>query len=800
MWCVVVLNSLNKTRLSPLLVAFLAASATLSLSNAANGQTAEVPSPEINSTSSDLVPKPPTVKASKVKVAKKAGKQAIAAKPQSASEAPAKKVQGTIAPALRTASDEISPADMLAMPPIFAQATPEQNTPDRIQVRPRGSSPATPPTPTTIPPVPQPTPPTAAPEAAPTAPAETPTPTTPTPPPETPPQTAEPEARVLVAEVAVKGAEGQFQDEVYRVIRTQPGRTTTRSQLQEDINAIFATGFFSNVKAVPEDTPLGVRVTFEVVVNPVLQSVKVEGNRVLPEQVVTDSFGDQYGKVLNLNTLQDGIKKVNKWYQDKGYVLAQVLDSPAVSQDGTVILQVAEGEVESIKVRFINKDGADVDPKSGKPIKGRTRDFIITREFQTKPGDIFNRRMVEQDIQRVFGLGIFEDVRLSLQPSETDPRKVIIVPNVVEKNTGSIFASAGISSASGLFGSVGYQQQNIGGNNQKFSTEVQVGQREILFDFNFTDPWIGGDPYRTSYTVNLFRRQTISVIFDGGKPTVKAPNGDVPIVLRTGGILSFTRPLSKNVFERPEWVASLGLQYQRVVIRDGNRNTIPFDALGNCLSFPNGNTCTGKNDLTSLQFGVVRDRRNDALRPTSGSFLRLGTEQWLPIGEGNILGNRVRGSYSKYIPIQLVKFTKGCRVANPRPSDCPQTFAFNLQAGTVVGDLPPYEAFALGGANSVRGYDEGDLGAVRSFVQGTIEYRFPIISIFSGALFVDGAYDFGSQGLVPGNPGGVRGKPGSGYGYGVGVRVQSPLGPIRVDFGINDQGNTRINFGIGERF
>jgi outer membrane protein insertion porin family len=164
------------------------------------------------------------------------------------------------------------------------------------------------------------------------------------------------------------------------------------------------------------------------------------------------------------------------------------------------------------------------------------------------------------------------------------------------------------------------------------------------------------------------------------------------------------------------------------------------------------------------------------------------------------LFNRLRGSYSFYIPVQLIRFNKGCRIINPKPSDCPQTFAFNFQGGAVIGDLPPYEAFALGGANSVRGYDEGDLAAARDFVQGTIEYRFPIISIFSGAFFFDAAYDFGSQGLVPGNPGGIRGKPGSGFGYGVGVRIQSPLGPIRVDFGINDQGDTRVNFGIGERF
>ncbi|MGQ9870711.1 BamA/TamA family outer membrane protein [Leptodesmis sp.] len=807
---------------SPLAVALLATSAAFGLSNAANGQTVDAPSADADSASISI-PIAPADLASGEEASKRRSsppsqtfksiqpslqKPVIPAKnitplqtqkpgqksTQKLADKPVEKTpRATIALPVRISSD-LSSADVLFLPLVIAQAGAGQESPDRLQINPFSPGQSQP----SAPQIPAPTAPT---ETAPTTPS-TPapeTPTTPVPetaPPSTPPQTSEPEPRVLVSEVVVSGAEGDLVNEVYGAIRTQPGRTTTRSQLQEDINAIFATGYFSNVRAVPEDTPLGVRVTFEVTPNPILRSVQLEGNTVLPPSEIEKAFGDQYSKILNLNALKDGIKILNQWYQDNGYVLAQVLDSPAVSPDGVVTLQVAEGQVEAVKVRFINKEGEDVDSKTGKPIRGRTRDFIVTREFQTKPGDIFNRRIIEQDLQRAFGLGIFDDIRLSLQPSETDPRKVIVIANVVEKNAGSIFASAGISSASGLFGSVGYQQNNLGGNNQKLGAEVQVGQRELLFDLNFTDPWIGGDPFRTSYTINLFRRRTISLIFDGGEREVNLPNGDTPRILRTGGILSFTRPLSRDVFRRAEWIASLGLQYQRVSIRDSDGRLSPVDELGNSLSFSG----TGRDDLLSLQFGIVQDRRNDVLRPTSGSLLRLGTEQFLPIGEGNILGNRLRGSYSYYIPTQLAKFTAGCRKVNPTPADCPQTLAFNIQGGAFLGDLPPYEAFALGGSNSVRGYGEGELAAARDFIQGTIEYRFPVFNIISGALFVDGAYGFGSQGLVPGNPGGNRGKPGKGYGYGLGVRVQSPLGPIRVDFGINDQGDTQFSFGIGERF
>jgi outer membrane protein insertion porin family len=616
------------------------------------------------------------------------------------------------------------------------------------------------------------------------------------------------EARVLVSEVSVKNQAGQqilpeLENQVYKAIRTQPGRTTTRSQLQQDINAIFGTGYFSNVQAVPEDTPLGVRVSFVVQPNPVLTKVQIQANTgtnvpsVLPANAVDEIFKEQYGGILNLRSLQEGIKTLTKRYQDQGYVLANVVGAPQVAENGVVTLQITEGVVESIRVRFRNKDGQDTDDK-GRPIRGRTREYIVKRELELKPGQIFNRNIVQKDLQRVFGLGLFEDINVSLDPG-TDPSKVNVVVNVAERSSGSIAAGAGISSASGLFGTVSYQQQNLGGRNQKLGAEVQVGQRELLFDLRFTDPWIAGDPNRTSYTANIFRRQSISLIFDGADDNIETlgrqrqdgtfPDGDRPRVIRTGGGITFTRPLSGNPFTNSEWTASAGFQYQRIAITDADGNIRRLGRVENSNN-PNdqlqlSQSGEGRDDLLLLQLGAARDRRNNALQPTKGSFLRFGVDQSLPVGLGSIFLTRFRGSYSQYVPVKFTNFNKGA-----------QTLAFNIQGGTVLGDLPPYEAFTLGGSNSVRGYEEGILGAGRSYVQASLEYRFPVFSVVSGALFFDVGSDLGSSTRAAE----LLNKGGTGYGYGLGVRVQSPLGPIRVDYGINDDGDSRINFGIGERF
>ena len=606
--------------------------------------------------------------------------------------------------------------------------------------------------------------------------------------------------QVLVSEVLVRQTDGrpldlELQNEVYDSIRTQPGRTTTSRQLQDDVNAIYATGFFGRVEPLAEETPLGVRIIFEVLPNPTLNRVAVQNNQVLSQERVDDIFGDQYGSILNLRDFQEGVEAVNRWYQSNGYVLAQVLDPPPlpetgpvtpppVSADGVVTLDVAEGVIEDIEVRFLSEDGQAVD-EEGQPIEGRTRPFIVTREMQSQPGDVFNRDRIQNDLQRVFGLGLFDDINLSVEPGE-NPRQAVVVINAIEGSFGSVAAGGGFSSVGGFFGTASYQEQNFGGNNQTLGAEVQLGTRGLFFDVNFTDPWIGGDPFRTAYNVNLFRRRSISLVYDSGddQPEVELPNGDRPRIDRLGGGVTFTRPLTRDVFDnRQAWTASLGLQVQEVTIRDSDGDRSPQDELGNLLAANED----GTDFMASVRLGLARDRRNNLLDPTRGDRVSVSTEQVLPFDD-NVSFNRLRGSYSYYLPVDFLDLEGS------------QALAFNVQAGTIIGDMPPYEAFVLGGVNSVRGYSEGALGAGRSFLQATAEYRFPIFAIVGGVAFLDVGTDLGTAGDVPGNPADVRDKPGSGLGYGLGLRIQSPIGPIRVDFAINDEGENRFHFGIGQRF
>jgi outer membrane protein insertion porin family len=608
------------------------------------------------------------------------------------------------------------------------------------------------------------------------------------------PVPADAQKQVLVSDIVIRSNQGTLSPEltakIRQVLTVKTGQPTTRAQLEQNLNAIRALGAFSAVEIVPEDTAKGVRLSFVVAPYGVLNQVAIEtlpanSSTVLKQADIDRIFQPQYGKPLNAVELQAAIKQLNQLYQTQGYNLAQVVDVKELTPDGKLSIVIAEGLIEDVQVRFINKEGSLVDDKK-QPFKGTTRPFIITREAELKPGKIFNRATAEKDLRRIYGLGLFDDVRVSFAPG-TDPAKVILQLNVLERKTSSILAGGGISSTNGVFGSVTYNQLNVGGNAQKLGAEIQVGSLSTLYNINFTDPWIATDPNRTSYNVNIFQQRSISLVFGGGKTPQFVPGTtDTPTIFRQGGGITFSRPLNGDPYSDSTLRASLGVQYQRVSVRDINGNGIvPKDTSGNDLSFSG----TGSDDLLMVQLGLTQDLRNSFADPTQGSLLKLGVDQSIPVGLGNILMTRARASYTNYTPVKLLNFTPGS-----------QALVFNIQGGTILGDLPPYEAFSLGGTTSVRGYEDGDVGSGRSYVQATAEYRFPLISIVGASLFADYGSDLGTGASVPGNPAAVRGKPGNGFGYGAGIRINSPIGPIRVDYALNNRSETRIQFGIGERF
>jgi len=131
-------------------------------------------------------------------------------------------------------------------------------------------------------------------------------------------------------------------------------------------------------------------------------------NSLISDEYVDDIFNNYYGTTLNLNEIQNKIEIIKKRYEKEGYSLVRINGPDRISENGVVTLKISEGIISDVKIRFPDSDGEFI--VDGKPRKGKTKDWVIKRELKTKPGTIFNRKILDADISRLYATSLFDDV------------------------------------------------------------------------------------------------------------------------------------------------------------------------------------------------------------------------------------------------------------------------------------------------------------------------------------------------------------------------------------------------------
>ncbi|XP_059624987.1 outer envelope protein 80, chloroplastic [Cornus florida] len=573
------------------------------------------------------------------------------------------------------------------------------------------------------------------------------------------------EERVLISEVLVRNKDGEelerkdLENEAVASLKAcRPNSALTVREVQEDVHRIIDSGYFYSCMPVAVDTRDGIRLVFQVEPNQEFQGLVCEGANVLPVKFVEDAFRGGYGKVVNIRRLDEVINSINDWYMERG--LFGLVSDIEILSGGIIRLQVAEAEVNNISIRSLDR-------KTGEPTVGKTRPETILRQLTTKKGQVYSMLQGKRDVETVLTMGIMEDVSIVPQPAG-DTGKVDLTMNVVERVSGGFSAGGGISSGitsgplSGLIGSFAYSHRNVFGRNQKFNVSLERGQIDSIFRINYTDPWIEGDDKRTSRSIMIQNSRTPGTLVHGNQHG----NSSLTIGRVTAGI-EYSRPF------RPKWSGTAGLIFQHAGARDDKGVPIIKDSYNSPL------TASGNNhdDMLLAKFESVYTGSGD---PGSSMFV-FNMEQGLPVLPDWLFFNRVNA-----------RSRKGFEVG-------PARFLFSLSGGHVIGNFSPHEAFAIGGTNSVRGYEEGAVGSGRSYVVGCAEMSFPLLGPVEGVMFADYGTDLGSGPNVPGDPAGARLKPGSGHGYGIGMRVDSPLGPLRLEYAFNDKQAGRFHFGVGHR-
>ena len=628
-------------------------------------------------------------------------------------------------------------------------------------------------------------------------------------------------SNVLISEIIIEGwedhPEGRNLELVaYDSMSIKPGSVVNNQILKQDINNIYASGLFSGVKFKAEDGNLGVKLIVTITPNPILKKVIIDQeNVIIPQEFVDKTFSEYYGTTLNLNIFTKRLNVIKEWYKERGYSLARINGPERILDNGEVQLQIEEGLVSQIKIRFI-----DANEELRK--RGKTKEWVIKREMKTIPGEVFNRVTLESDIKRLYSTSLFNDVKVSLSPDPISSEKVIITLDISEQRTGSLNGGLGFSNAAGIFAQLGFKESNTFGRAWSSSLDVNFGEYLTTYKFSIFDPWIKGDKYRTAFRTNIFLSRNYPREFSSdGNGKLYAVN-DLnststdkfsSVVLETfGGGFTFFRPLNGgDPFKQSPWRVSAGMNFREVKLIDSDGNKKPY-ATKNvttanvneiiCIGYElEDGACPDENTLISVAANASRNTLNNNNNPTSGNSLRFGSEQFIPLGNNSPTFNRINASYAWFVPTKLINLTKGCRDKNSDSNSCPQTIGFQFKFGTIIGELPPYEAFCMGGASSVRGWSSCGLAVSRSFTEATAEYRFPIWRMLSGSFFADVGSDLGSQDDVPGKPGKLLSKEGSGYSLGGGLGIKTPIGPLRFDVATQDlSGNMRYTLGVGWKF
>lgn len=549
------------------------------------------------------------------------------------------------------------------------------------------------------------------------------------------------------------------ESEIAAALKTKPGMQFTEAGLSEDLSAIYDLGWFYDLRPEFKTVPEGVQVIYHVMENPVYQKTEVEGNTVLNKQRVASFFDLEQGKIANLKNINKCVQKLEEEYRSNGYILARVTDVH-MEKDGTLKVAVNEGIVEGFKVKGNVK----------------TKDYVVTREMKLKKGEPFNAKAARRSMQRVYNLGYFEDVNIKLNPGR-EPNGVEVEISVVEMNTGTFGIGAGYSNADGFVGMVSIGDKNFRGIGDKINLRWEFGGEDNKnYDFSYTRPWL--DDKETSATINLYdiTNEYADYNIDGDEIARYDKK-------RRGQEITFSRRTHNEFISNYITIKNRDDIYKGEADGyEGDENQYYEKKFEQSPHFkkewmpqtPEERRKENFGVTRSITFGRVYDSRDNVYDPHEGKRIGYSVE-WA----GGMGGD-----------FDFTKWTADWRYYFRAGGE--SVWALNLGAGYASGDMPLSQRFTMGGSDTLRGYEDDQFRG-NSMLKATLEYRFPIVKKVQGVLFTDNGYAWDKRHEDEFDMGLLKNS------YGVGLRINSPLGPVKLDYGYGEDGG-KFHFSFGGQF
>lgn len=561
-----------------------------------------------------------------------------------------------------------------------------------------------------------------------------------------------------ITSVDFEGIPEEVKAKLAPLIQSKPGSTVTVEGIRNDVASLGSIGVFSQIRPVFVSVPEGVKLTYHLVSNPVVKNVEFSGNTVFTSDYLKSIMQIPKDSVLNFVLVNQKLREIEDLYLKQGYMLVSI-PNVQVSADGTLHIDISEGIVEDIVIVGNEK----------------TKNYVITRELKLKKGKPFNKFLASRSMERLYNLGYFEDVNMKLLPGKTNEHDVIIEIDVIEQKTGIVTVGAGYSDADGTVGIIELGDTNFRGTGDKVNLHWEFGGAGDgkNYTLSYTRPWINdnGDSLGASIFNRIYKYDDYDANgdkvaeYDKRRKGWNLTWGHVSDEYRTN---YFNFESSKESYDDHD-----GFETGEVMDKYLAKNNITDYHDSDWYKAIMDNFGT----TNSFTFTHVFDNRDNYFNASKGRRISFAA-QW----GGHGLG----GDYDFY------KFTAEGRFYKALGNG--HILALRLMGGYIDGDVSYGNLFDLGGSDTLRGYEDDQFKGKKMYA-ATLEYRFPIAKKVQGVLFTDAGSTWGiDEGKIPW----YTDDDSLNWSVGVGIRLQTPIGPIRLDYGHGDR--NKFNFSFGTQF
>ncbi|WP_300394633.1 outer membrane protein assembly factor [Fusobacterium sp.] len=574
---------------------------------------------------------------------------------------------------------------------------------------------------------------------------------------------------VIVKGVEVYGNISMKKKDILKYIPIKTGGYFSKKKVTEGYRNLGESGYFSQV--VPDVTRNGngVTVVYYVTENPTITGINIIGNTVYSTDEILAMLETKPNETLNFNSLRKDREAIIQKYSKDGYVLARVIDIGLNNSYGLDIY-ITEGIVRDIKLqKMVTKQKGNRRQATDNLLK--TKDYVIEREIEFKEGEIFNIKKYNQTEENLKRLGYIKNVKYETRDilGDSDGKEIVLL--IDEDRTARLQGAISYGSELGLMGMLSLEETNWKGKGQNASFNYEKSDEDYSsISLNFSDPWIK-DTDRISWGWSLYKNGYEN---DDSRAFNKIDTYGFRVNVGKG--------ITRNVR------IGLGTKIENVT-------TEPDDQYRNGDVTRDGKVVKYYEDkyyLWSLFPSITYDTRNNYFNPTRGEYARWQVEGGYASGEN--------ADYFTNTTLELRKYHQGFFKRN--------TFAYRAVFGIQSDSTKESQRYWIGGSSTLRGYDGGTFRGTRKFT-GTIENRTEFNDVLGGVLFfdfgrawdykgIDQGYYFSRDNADEKMPSGIA------MAAGVGLRINTPMGPLRFDFGwpINDdkEKGMQFYFNMGQSF